>query len=98
MAAISVSQFLTLYAFFPLAVVLMFLLLIARYYQRFSSERTLFQWFVLPLVLFGAATMRYSSINAIAGDWLGDILLGLAGLVLVPLSIFLYRRMTHHRE
>lgn len=97
MAAISVSQFLTLYTFFPLALVLMILLLIARYYQRFAAERTLFQWFALPLVLFGAATMRYASINAIASDGLGDALLGVGGLVLIPLSVFLYRRMTHYR-
>jgi hypothetical protein len=86
-----------LYTFFLLAAVLMFLLLIARYYQRFASERTLYQWFGLPLLLFGAATMRYASINAIAGDWLGDSLLGLAGFVLIPLSVFLYYRMMHNR-
>jgi hypothetical protein len=92
-AAISISQLLTLYIFFPLAAVLTFMLLIARYYQRFASERTFFQWFAVPVVLFGIATMRYASINEIAGDGFGDVLFGVAGLVLMPLVILLYRRM-----
>ncbi len=97
MAAISISQFITLYAWFPLAFVLLFLLLIARFYQKFASERTFFEWFAVPILLFGAATMRCASIDQIAGDAAGDALLGLAGIFLLVLSLYLYHRMTRNR-
>ena len=97
MAAVSVSQFLTLYLWFPLAVLLVFLLLIARFYQRFATERTFFKGFVVPIVLFGGAVMRYASIGHLAGDLAGDVLFGLAGISLLGLSIFLYYRMTQNR-
>ena len=97
MAAVSLSQFLMLYSWFALAGLLVFLLLIARFYQRFSGETTRFQLFTLPLLLFGVATVRYASINQIAGDGLGDGLLLLAGSVLVIQCLFLYRVMTRNR-
>lgn len=97
MAAVSLSQFLTLYMWFPLAFVLVFLLLIARFYQRFASERTYFEWFAVPILLFGAAIMRYASVGQLAGDLAGDILLGIAGIALLLLSTFLYYRMTQNR-
>ncbi len=97
MAAVSLSQFLTLYLWFPLAFVLVFLLLIARFYQRFASERTFFEWFAIPILLFGVAIMRYASIGQIAGDIVGDGLMGAAGVVLLGMSLFLYYRMTQNR-
>jgi hypothetical protein len=96
-AAVSVSQFLMLYSWFVLAGVLVFLLLIARFYQRFSNEQTYFQLFILPIVLFGMSTVRYASINQVAGDGLGDTLSILAGLSLVVQCIFLYHMMTRNR-
>ena len=97
MAAVSITQFLTLYTWFPLAFVLVFLLLIARFYQKFSSTRTYYEWFALPILLFGAATMRYTSIDQIAHDGIGDALLGTGGIFMLVLSIFLYYRMTRNR-
>lgn len=97
MAAVSLSQFLTLYLWFPLAFLLVFLLLIARFYQRFATERTFFEWFAVPILLFGVAIMRYASIGQIAGDIVGDLLMGLAGILLIVMSVFLYHRMTQHR-
>lgn len=97
MAAVSVSQFLTLYLWFSLAFVLVFLLLIARFYQRFATERTYFELYAIPILLFGLALMRYASIGHIAGDLLGDVLFGSAGLLLGGLSVFLYYRMTQNR-
>ena len=78
-------------------IVLVFLLLIARFYQRFAMERTFFEWFAVPILLFGAALMRYASIGHLAGDLAGDALFGLAGLSLLGLSVFLYYRMTQNR-
>ncbi len=94
MGAVSISQFITLYAWFVLAFMLLFLMLIARHYQRFASIRTHYAWFALPILLFGAATMRYSSVNQIAGDPAADVMLGIAGLALLGLSLFLYSIMT----
>lgn len=86
-----------LYTWFPLAFVLVFLLLIARFYQKFSSTRTYYEWFAVPILLFGAATMRYTSIDQIARDGVGDALLGTGGLFMLALSIILYYRMTRNR-
>ena len=97
MAAVSVSQFLMLYSWFVLAGLLVFLLLIARFYQRFSSEQTYFRLFALPIVLFGMATVRYASINHIAGDVIGDLLTVIAGGALVIQCVFLYHMMTRNR-
>lgn len=97
MAALSISQFLTLYTWFLLVFLLVFLLLIARFYQKFSSERTFFGLFTVPILLFGAAMMRYASINQLAGDTAADGLLALAGVVLSVLCLFLYHMMTRNR-
>lgn len=97
MAAVSITQFLILYTWFPLAFVLVFLLLIARFYQKFSSARTYYEWFAVPILLFGAATMRYASIDQLAGDVIGDALFGAGGIAMLALSVFLHYRMTRNR-
>lgn len=97
MAAVSISQFLMLYSWFVLAGLLVFLLLIARFYQRFSGEPTYFRLFSLPVILFGIATVRYASINQIAGDELGDMLSIIGGAALVFQCLFLYHVMTRNR-
>lgn len=86
-----------LYIWFPLAALLFLLLLIARFYEKFSGEQTFFQLFTLPIVFFGAATVRYASINQMAGDAWGDILMALGGVTLIGLCLFLYRQMTAGR-
>jgi hypothetical protein len=96
-AAVSISQFLMLYNWFVLVGLLVFLLLIARFYQRSSGESTYFRLFSLPIVLFGSATVRYASINQIAGDGLGDMLYIVAGTILVVQCLFLYHIMTRNR-
>ncbi len=97
MTAITVSQILTLYTWFPLALLLLFLLLIARHYQRSTGETTRFLWFLAPLLLFGLAVVRYSSIDHVSGDILANGLLGGGGLILLGASLYLYRRMSRHR-
>ncbi|MBL8165450.1 MAG: hypothetical protein JNJ61_25940 [Anaerolineae bacterium] len=97
MAAVSLSQIVILYAWFPLALILLFLLLIARFYERSANERTFFGYFGVPIGLFGAGLIRYASVNAIAGDVLGDMLVGIGGLLLILLCLFLYHLMTRNR-
>ena len=93
----ALSQVFLLYSWFVLAAVLGFVLLIARFYQRFSGERTFYRWFGLPVVLYGLAAVRFASIDQVAGDPLGDLLAGAAGLALVILISRLYRQMTRGR-
>lgn len=98
MTTTALSQLLLLYTWFALAAVLFFLLLIARFYEKFSGERTYFRLFLVPMLLFGAAAVRYSSIDRIAHDALGDLFLAAAGLLLAWLCVRLYRRMTAGRS
>jgi len=86
-----------LYIWFPLAALLFLLLLIARFYEKFSGERTNFKVFALPIVLFGAATVRYASINRMAGDLWADVLMSAGGVILMVMCLLLYRRMTAGR-
>lgn len=89
----SINQFLTLYIWFSLAILLLILLLIARFYEKFSRKRTQFRLFILPLVLFGMAAVRYAAGNPASGDSLGDVLSALAGVILILQCAWLYRLM-----
>jgi len=88
-SAVTPNQVLTLYAWFPLAALLMFMLLIARFYQRFSGERTYYRLYAVPLLLYGLAAVRYASLNQVTGDTAADLLLGAGGAVLLALSLLL---------
>lgn len=89
MNAVTPNQVLTLYAWFPLAALLMFMLLIARFYQRFSGERTYYRLYTVPLLLYGLAAVRYASLNQLNGDAAADLLLGAGGSALLALSLVL---------
>ena len=97
MVSLTLNQFLTLYTWFPLAGLLLLLLSIARFYEKFSGERTYFRGFTVPLILFGAASVRYASIDQLFGDAAADALLGAGGILLTVLSLNLYRLMILQR-
>jgi hypothetical protein len=94
----AISQLILLYFWFVLAGLLGFVALIARFYERFSGRRTGFRWLALPVVLFGAAALRYASIDQIAGDPLADLFAGAAGVALLALAARLYRLMLAGRK
>jgi hypothetical protein len=96
-APLSLNQFLMLYIWFPLSALLFLLLLIARFYEKFSGEQTHFRLFAAPIALFGAATVRYASVNRMAGDVWADGLMAVGGIILVALCLFLFQRMTAGR-
>jgi len=73
-------------------------MLIARFYQRSSGERTYYQVYIIPIVLFGGGIARYTSINYLAGDALGDFLLAVSGLLLIALCVYLYHMMMRNRK
>lgn len=94
----TLNQFLSLYSWFPLVVVLSIYLLIARFYQRFSGKRTLYWLFAAPMILYGVAFVRYASVDRLAGDVWGDAFGAAGGLVLVILSTFLFYRMMNGQQ
>ncbi len=98
MSTLALNQLLLLYTWFILAGVLFFLLLVARLYQQFSGERTFSRLFILPIILFGLAVVRYNSIDQVAHDTLGSTLAALAGVILIGLCARLYYQMTAGRE
>lgn len=97
MTAITAHQLLTILAWFLLAILLAFLLLIARFYENVSNERTHFWMFVLPVIVFGLASARYAFINQLGGDLLGDGLWFVGGVILAGLCVYLYKLMTSGR-
>ena len=97
MTAITAHQALTIFSWFALAALLTLLLLIARFYQNVSGERTYFWGFVLPIIMFGAASARYAFIDSINGDLLADLLWFAGGVLLAGMCIYLYNVMTAGR-
>ena len=94
MKADGFNQLVILYDWFLLVGLIVFLMLIARFYQRFSGERTYYRLFVIPMLLFGAQAVRQTNYPH---DTAGNLLAAVAGVILLSLSLFLYRRMTSGR-
>lgn len=90
---VALHQFLVLYAWFPLAALLLLMLFIGRFYQKFSGEQTYFWLYIVVMVLFGAGSVRYAGAGIVTGDVLSDVLMFIAGSLLLFLSFVLYRRM-----
>ncbi|MBE2271920.1 MAG: hypothetical protein IAE80_27040 [Anaerolinea sp.] len=88
------SQLLILYGWFPLAALILILLLIGRLYEKLSGERTGYRLFVIPLVLFGFQAVLTT--NKEAGAALGGVLAFLGGISLLILCMRLYRKMMSH--
>ena len=98
MQNLGLSQFLSLFSWFALASLLFFVILIARFYQKFSGERTYFLLFGVVIILFGISTVRYTSLRQISGDWVADMLSFIGGVILLTLSLQLYRKMTRNKS
>lgn len=97
MTAITAHQALTIFSWFVLAILLFILLLIARFYQNVSGEKTRFWVFGLPIVIFGIASARYAYVDRASGDPFGDLLWIVGGVLLAALCISLYNLMTSGR-
>ncbi len=97
MTAISFNQALTIYIWFVLTILLLLLLLIARFYQNVSHEQTYYFLFGVPIILFGIASARDAFIDQVSGDLLGDAMWFAGGVILIGLCIHLYNLMTTGR-
>jgi hypothetical protein len=91
------SQALFLFIWFMIAVVLLFLLLIARMYWVISSEKTYYWAFLIPIALFGIASVRQAFVGGASGDLLADGFWAVGGALLIILCAYLYRRMSGGR-
>jgi len=95
--AISLHPVLTVYIWIGLSILIAFLALIARFYERLSGQRTHYRLFAVPVIAFGGAAARFAHLNRITGDGWGDVLLLCGGLSLAALCVHMYRLMTSGR-
>ena len=52
----------------------------------------------LPIVGLGATAVRYASIDSVVGDTLAAVLSFVSGIVLIGLSLHIYRQMIIKRK
>ena len=98
MENLALSQFLSLFSWFVVAALLFFVLLIARFYQKFSGEPTYFLLFGVVILFLGISTVRYASLRRVSGDMIADSLSFVGGALLLVLSIQLYRKMSQGKN
>ena len=80
------------------ALLLVILFAIARFYQITSGQRSHYRWFSAPMVLLSAGAVRYAWLGDFRGDALGDGLMVAGGSVLIVLAVWLLRLMTGGRR
>jgi len=93
---LSLYQALTIYAWFPLAFTLGTLLLIARFYERFSASHTYWRLYTLPILGYAAAYVRAAAL-ASDRDPFADALRTVSGLLLLALVARLSSLMLRQR-
>ncbi|MBN1135085.1 MAG: hypothetical protein JXM73_00770 [Anaerolineae bacterium] len=90
----TIGSILVLYSWIVVAILLFFLVLIGRFYQMQFRQRSYYQLFSAPLVLFLAGAIWYLFNTR---DFVGlpgpDLLFLIGGLVLIGLGYTLYRIM-----
>jgi hypothetical protein len=96
---ISINLVLMTYSWVIIAILLFFLFLIARFYERKAHRRSHYQLFFLPLVLFLLGTFRYDFLFAgnFVGDLLGDTFFFAGGVITIILGYHLLNLMTGGR-
>jgi hypothetical protein len=96
---ISMNLVLMTYSWVIIAILLFFLFLIARFYEKKAHQKSYYQLFLLPLVLFLLGTLRYDFlfVGNFVGDLLGDTLFFAGGVVTTILGYHLFNLMTGGR-
>lgn len=92
MRDVTLYQAAILFSWFPLSFTMVVMMLIGRFYARFSGKRTDWPMLLVPLILYALATVREARVGA-PGDALADVLFGMAGGVMLFIVIRLYRWM-----
>ena len=96
---ISINLVLMTYSWVIIAILLLFLFLIARFYERKAHQKSHYQLFLLPLLLFLLGTLRYDFLftGNFVGDLLGDIFFFAGGVATAILGYHLLNLMTGGR-
>lgn len=90
----TIGSILVLFGWIIVAALLVFLFLIGRFYEKQFRQRSYYQLFLLPLVLFLAGAIWYVFDNQDFVGVLGpDLLFVAGGLVLIGLGYTLHRLM-----
>jgi hypothetical protein len=93
------TKMLTLYIWLGIAVLILLLNRIARFYELTTGIRTHHRLFFLPVAFFFLGMLRYLfSDVGFAGDVLGDVSFFLGGVSLALLGYYLLRLMTGGRS
>lgn len=80
---------------------MLFLFLIARFYEKFSGQKTYFRFFIVPIVLFGTAAVRSGAGNTNIEVAAADLFAAGGGISLLLLTINLALKMLNkqrHKE
>lgn len=96
---IGINLFLMIYSWVIIVILLFFLFLIARFYERKARQKSHYQLFLLPLVLFLLGTLRYGFLftGNFVGDLLGDTFFFAGGVATAILGYHLLNLMTGGR-
>jgi hypothetical protein len=96
---IGINLILMTYSWVIIAILLFFLFMIARFYERKAHQKSHYQLFLLPLVLFLLGTLRYDFlfVGNFVGDLFGDTLFFAGGVVTIILGYHLLNLMTGGR-
>lgn len=71
-----------------------FLFAIGRFYEKKSGRRSYYNFFLLPIAAFAAAAIKYTgTAPMIVGDFWGDLLRLVGGLILGGAGFFLLQLM-----
>ena len=90
----TVGSILMLYSWIIAAILLLFLFLIGRFYEMQFRQRSYYQLFLLPLMLFLAGAIWYVfNTQDFVGVTGPDLLFLIGGLVVMGLGYTLYRIM-----
>ena len=93
-----INTALFVYAWGLVIVTLLLFFLMARFYEKKAGQKSYYGGFLLPMLLFFLATMRYTLFtDDPVGDAIGDLLFFIGGAISILMSSFLFRMMTGGR-
>ena len=93
------ARLLLAYIWIGVALLLLLLYEIARFYQRTSGQRSFYRGFLIPALCFLLAAGRYVlAASDFTGDAVGDLFLFGGGVILILLGHYLLRLMTGGRS
>ncbi len=93
-----VNDILSIYSWGVVCILLFFLFSIARFYEKKSGQSTYSLAFLIPILLFTLAAIRYVFLGpAITGDVWADVMRFLGGITVGGFGLFLLRLMVGGR-